>query len=452
MIALLIIKLKQISYRSRLLAGISVGVVFSLILINLLNGLNSNDKLAKFAGANTTFYLSVNLSSAEKSLAGLKVIDRLLADYQLTDFNRHWLKSNLGQVCLADNNNQSCFLLFDAAKSSKVRDYLVQKNIPYRRWGGIFAVADNQEKLKSLKTVWLFSPLKLQDKLNRPRDITVYLRPQTGNSPKTLKITSLAITKRGGLAWHGKFSGSTINLTGDQHSFPLWSWPLISVGQPPQTDNDADFILILSEPAKFFRQWYKTILSSLPKDYRLQEKITAQLKKSYGFDLADQFWFQLISEPLTIIAKSRSATGTDLLNDYDLALFLSAKSDLSVENAKKIETIMKKLVSRRQPQVKTIYLSDGTPVTELLSGGEPQESSSTDGKRVFANSDQSFTLFYSLQNGRLELGNNLLWRISPPPFNNDYLKINLQTFRTYVSPVLSDFNWLEAWGNKIKIY
>ncbi|MFA5124661.1 MAG: hypothetical protein WC473_02445 [Patescibacteria group bacterium] len=452
MIALLIVKLKQLSYRSRLLAGISVSFILLFILINLLNSLDSNDKLAKFVRPNATFYLSLNLSSAEKSFSGLKIIDRLLADYQLTDFNRHWLKSNLGQVCLVDNNNQFCFLLFDAKKISEVQDHLAQKNVPYRRFGKIFAIADNQEKLKSLKTNSLLSPLKLHDKLNRPRDITVYLRPQTGNSPKMLKIISLAVTNQGGLSWHGKLSGSAIDLVGDQYSFPLLSWPITSSKQLPKDENNADLIMVLSEPTKFWQEWYKTVSSSLPKDYQFQEKITAQLKKSYGFDLTDPLWSQLTDEPLMVMAKSRPASGEDLLNDYDWALFLSAESTLSATDTEKIGSIMKKLVSRRQPQAKTIYLSDGTPVMELLSGGEPRESSTEDGKHFFTNSDQSFVLFYSAKNDGLEAGNNLSWQTSWMLDDKDYLKINLQAFKIYVGPILTDFNWLEAKGNRVIIY
>ncbi|MFA6228406.1 MAG: hypothetical protein WC668_04475 [Patescibacteria group bacterium] len=452
MIALLIIKLKQISHRSRLLAGISVGVVFFLILINLLNGLNSNDKLVRFVRPNTTFYLSLNLSSAEKSLAGLKIIDRLLAGYQLTDLNRHWLKSNLGQICLADNNNQSCFLLFDARKTQEIQNYLAKKNIPYRRFGKTFAIADSREKLKSLRTNLLISPLKPHDKINRPRDITVYLRPQTGNSPKMLKIISLTTADRGGLSWHGKLSGPAISLIGDQSSFPLLSWPIISTEQLPKNRKDADLTLVLSEPIKFWQQWHKIISSSLPKDYQLQEKITAQLKKSYGFDPTDRLWSQLASQPLTIIAKSRSASGEDLLSGYDWSLFLSAGRVLSATDMEKIETMMKKLVSRRQPQVQTIYLSDGTPVAELLSGGEPQESSTDDGQRFFSNSDQSFILFYSTENDKLEMGNSLSWQPSRILDDKNYLKINLQAFKTYTNPVLADFNWLESRGNKVIIY
>lgn len=452
MFALLIIKLKQVSYRSRLLAGISVGFVLLLILAGLINGVNSNDRLAKFARSNTTFYLSLNLSSAEKSIAGLKIIDRLLATYQLPDFNRKWLKSNLGQVCLAENNNQSCFLLFDARKTKEVQNYLTQKNIPYRRFGQIFAVADNQEKLKSLKTNWLFSPLKTHDKINRSRDLVVYLRPQANNSTKTIKIISLAIAQHGGLAWHGKLSGSTINLTSDQLSFPLVSWPLLSLGSLPKTDGNADLVITLAEPIKFWQKWYQITSASLPKKYPLQEKITAQLKKSYGFNLTDPLWTELATKPLSLIARSRSSSAGDLLNDYDLTLFLSAPNNLSATDKGKIESIMKKLVSRRQPIDKNIYLSDGTPVTELLSGGTPQESLSNEGKKVFANSDQTFVLFEQIKQDKLELGNNPDWQISAPNTTANYLKINLQAFKTYVDPLLTDFNWLEANNNKIRIY
>jgi hypothetical protein len=97
-------------------------------------------------------------------------------------------------------------------------------------------------------------------------------------------------------------------------------------------------------------------------------------------------------------------------------------------------------------------LSDGTPVTELLSGGTPQESLTQDNKKVFSNSDQSFSLFYQLQQGELQLGNNPSWQISAPETTANYLKINLQAFKTYIDPLLTDFNWLEANNNKIRIY
>ena len=151
MFILLYLKSSSLNYRTRLLAGLSVLIVFFLIILMIIMRLFVFAEFSRYISLNTFFYLNYNRSIAD-NFYSLKIDETLLQSFRLAGLDRHWLGDELAVICDKYENHTQCGLIIQSPHQQQLEQYLASSTIIYRRLNNDTDIIGNNEPwLKAIK-------------------------------------------------------------------------------------------------------------------------------------------------------------------------------------------------------------------------------------------------------------------------------------------------------------
>ena len=329
MLAFLLIQYLHLNNRARRLVGISV--VFVLVFFGGLIYLNLDyfDRLNRYADKNSYFYFHLNRE--RDNFYQLKIINNLLANYRLDDFNQHWLGKELAFIC--QSRQDDCALILTTKAPQQLSAYLAAKRIPYKQLAsGDFAIASNATYLQKIKNH--HNPIlrqRYQSVLGKNSQLTLVIsQPQTESN--AAKLLNLAGVQRLKLFGHS-----------DNQGLYLTASTLPTAGvETAAAAPDCDIFL------------------------RFSGNNFNQLKKSFAIKYPALADLQLKDDlPLSFCAKKISAQG-DFFQSFAFTLDIQTPADEQLQS--QINELITQLSPLIQPTEKTFYLGGKDKITLLYPG------------------------------------------------------------------------------------
>ncbi len=423
MLSLLLIYFNKQNLRTRLLAGILVLAFIFVTVAAVGFRLFLYDPLAGYANSNTVFYLHLNLS-AKGNYYETKILDTLLADFQLADFDRHQLKDELAVSC-DQAPTAHCALIFFAKNKKQTETYFKNKHLAYQTSGfNTFFVTNNsttsQTHLKKAWSPWIYWQFHsglLKD------DLTLVLKQIS--RPRTFSQRLLTYFQPG-IRLSGNINNQGIVLK------PLSFTAVKADWQSDYTNiNQPQFDLLLNLPDT-------TKLNPLLLSY-LNNVNTSQAGAALDI---------LAQQPLTVAFNKIAATG-NILNDYQI--YLASTATLSSEQNSKITVVLQTIGAILQPLEKSLYLNDGSKITIL--SPNVALTGQTDGQSYKLPLNDRQTLFLESSSSGFSMGNDTTFKpqLATSSGNFGLIKISGLPEHNSLRNYLKEFSYLYFDNKKVII-
>jgi len=422
--------------KTRLLVGFSV---FGLIILSGYGiWLESKaDKLTRYTPADTVLYLWLDLNDTQKHWAGTKLLNNLLSNVGLKNFDRHLLNRQIAEICWPQNKVLACGLIIKVNDSQKAIAEFDTIKTPYKKIGPqTFLVAKNPDWLKSYsRQNNLLVSAKLQKKPWTNSPITLYLSA-TKNLPNDLaKTLSLSLANQKSLRLCGQAQGASLIFSPDyifrtDHLFP---------NTAPK--NQVDIIINAKQPQKAFTPLY---------NQEVLNNLRAMLASAYNINPASSLWLKLANEPQTIII-GRNNDSENILTAHTF-WWQVKNTDLNNEEKAELEKTFTTALARETPSIKTVSLTDGTTVAELFPDSSKVNRTEENNLINFQAAD--LRLSYENSNNKLTIYNSSTWLTDKNPLMpENYLFLRLPIIApNFLNSSFRDFDILEYNSNRLYFY
>jgi len=423
MFALLLIKFNQLSIRTRLLAGLSVGLILILLASIAYYKAFCYDDLSRYTSKNTQVYFHLDNRSTPDNFYKIKVTDALLKPFGLSDLNRHLIGSELAVVCDNFSNELDCGLIIQARQAAGVNKYLTDKHIVFRQLDpDIFIVSPRGNWLKTVKkSINPFRYLRYQSTVGHYGSLTMVFNQPSQLTDEISKASYLV-----GLNGSAKFSGAiansgiTIRTASLRNAFSFGSAKFSS-----ENSVSTSCDVFINSKNNSISKTLNSYIFSLFTGITSSTDATSFLNRHFG------------------LCMNKTGSTGDLIKDYDVLI----KSDQQLDDPdiKTLETILLNLASYSEPEIKTSYLNDGTKIIELKSAPENLSFINASGTRsIGLNGDKS--LYYSNTASGLIISDKIgLDKASEQKFSGDYLSVRINSMPAgQIKDILSAFSYLSA--------
>lgn len=448
MFSLLLIKFLKLNYHSRLLIILSIIFISCLLIITIFFNLSA-DHLVRYLPDDAVIYLWFNQKKLQKNWAGTKLINRLLSENGIEDIDQHLLSGQLAQVCFSPKGEIICGLLLETNNPQKLQNELAAKDINYKKLASkVLAVSSDKTWLTIIdKKNYHLLTIKLQPRLWRAGDLTLYLQHPSIISNQETKIISLILKNKKEIILCGETNNAQLLLT----TKCLWLTNLKPLNNNLPINNQSfDLIISAINLKTIITDW---LISINKFDQNLVNRFLQVLNNYYFIDIKSELEKKIIAAKQIIISKKLTTSENDFLKQYNFFWQLELP-DLSEEDLLRLEKIFSAILSQKNPKETTLYLNDGTKVIEILPN-ESQIKKEKNNDWTVLKTDNDFNLSYKYLNGVLSITNNY----QRGDFSNNFLiNDNFLYFKKDFYPklkifnLISDFNSLKYYNNFIEIY
>lgn len=439
----------RLNYRARLIVGFSVAaaLLFSVAAVSFAL---SADALAKYTPNETVFYVWMDADKLQLSWSGTKLIDRALQENGLSNIDKHLLGDQLAEACFSLEEKLACGLLLKVNDPKETERELSASGAAFKKLSRtVFAVSADPSWIdKASRRGSRILSVKLQKNPWRHGDITVYLKAPQSPKTQAAKILSLALGDNNEKIFCGESSGSKIILS--QRCF----W-LSNLSAPPVKQGlsrlQPDISLSLPRPQAIIDGWAKSLKNSSGEDGELLKRLEETLKNSYGLDTGSMFWLKVFDSPQVIAAKKTSAQ-SGFFSAYAFFWKISM-GELSLEQKNELEESLMTILAGQTPRESSIYLTDGTRVTELVPDKSQITRQETSGTTEISSPDGS-AFFYKTTGNSLIIANDEQWLEEgvAAELEEKYFNISISSLPSNaVSRLLSDFQNIEYRGKSLQI-
>lgn len=426
MFALLLIKFNQLAIRTRLMAGLSVGLIFIIILAASYYRIFLFDNLARYGSKNTEIYLHLDNRGVSDNFYKIKVTDAILKSFHINDLDRHLIGSELAIICDDYAAELDCGLIIQAKKPETLEKYLADKQIVFRSMNkNTIIIGADASWLKVIKKSYNpFRYLESQSAYGKFGAMTLILNQPAKMQNEIAKILHLSDLKNG-IKLNGAITGRGIIFK----SFGLAA-PFSSI-KSSLTDGLSDPVCDIMINSN--RGYQSKILSG----YILQ-----LFAGNYASALPNLTGKQFN------LCMDKTASSGNLIKDYDITIESSSKLDAAGIIA--LDKLLLNLAARSQPTAKTSYLNDGTKISELFAKPENFSFESASGTKSIKIND-SISINYSNSEAGLAVSNKIGIKTSGSdklPDNHISIRINVLP-KGQIKDILSEFSYLVATDNQI---
>jgi len=408
----------------------------------------SADRLVRYLPDDTVIYLWLNQKELQKNWAGFKLINRLLSENGLEDLDQHLLSGQLAQVCFSPKGEIVCGLLLETNQLQKLQNELAAKDINYKKLASkVLAVSSDKTWLTIInKKNYHLLAIKLQPRLWRAGDLTLYLQQPSIISNQETKIISLIVKNKQEIILCGKTNNAQLLLT----TKCWWLTNLKPLNNPPINNQSFDLIISVINLQAIITDWLISINNF---DQNLTNRFLQVLNNYYFIDIKSDLEKKIITAKQNIILSKKLTTSeNDFLKQYDFVWQLELPN-LSEEDLLRLEKIFSAILAQKNPKETNIYLNDGTKVIELLPN-ESQIKKEKNNEWTTLKTENDFNLSYKYLNGILSITNNYQRNdFSNILINDDFLYFKKDFFpKLKIFNLISDFNSLKYYNNFIEIY
>ncbi len=428
MFALALIKFNRLSIRTRLLAGLSVGLIFLLLISIIGYKIFCFDELSRYASIDTEVYLHLDNRDSADNFYRLKLTDSLLDKFKLTGLDRHWLGSEMAVICDNYSKNLVCGLVIQTNKPNNLRNYLTANHYEFIELSdNIYILGADAAWLKSIKASYNpFRYLSYQGEIGRYGALTIVI-----NRPFNLGDDLQQIFKLGNIKTSAKFSGTINNSEilikpeGLKNILPV-GLKNIKTLTPDNSNCDLQInskISAISSAFSIYLLNFATITAST---------ITPKMPNDY-FNLC----------------LNKTGSSGNLIADYDI-LWQSSKQ-LDSPKIQTLENELLNLATKNNPIEKTSYLDDGTRISELFPSDPASFSFQSASGTKFIKLNDTKNLYYSNSGAGLMISNNpglILQNYKQNTDQSIFLKLNSLP-SGQIKDIFSDFSFLTVIDNQI---
>ncbi|MFA5020886.1 MAG: hypothetical protein WC517_02375 [Patescibacteria group bacterium] len=426
MFALLLIKFNRYPLRTRLLAGLSVVLILTLLITAAYYRFRYYDRLSRFTSPNTIAYLHLDWRDMPENFYKIKLADAILEPFGLADIDRRLLQRESAVICDEYRNELVCGLIIQTDQINELQKYLVSEQINFKKLNSNSLIASqNDAWLKTVKRSFnFFRYFRYQSAVGRFSALTLAL-----NQPRLLNNELGRTLYLAGVEHFIKLNGSAAAAS---LVFEFDNW-LIAPFRSAKIKNTA------TVPAGC-----DIFISS--NDGIGAKPLTNYLGRLIAGPTAAETDFLI--QPFTACLRRTGSTG-NVLNDYGWTL--ASNQPIGPETEQKIEKLLLSLAARLQPRQKNLYLSDGTRVAELFLDNRNLSFVSATGTRaILLSAGQN--LYYATSSAGLLISNE--------PFGANFLNLS-EKYPNYASVkinslpqnqikrLLSEFSYLLASDKQI---
>lgn len=426
MFALLLIKFNQLAIRTRLMAGLSVGFIFVIVLAASYYRIFLFDDLARYGSKNTEIYLHLDNRGAPDNFYKIKVIDAILKSFHINDLDRHLIGSELAVLCDNYASEHDCGLIIQTKKTDALEKYLVDKQIVFRSMNkNTIIIGADTSWLKVIKKSYNpFRYLRNQSAYGKFGAMTLVLNQPINLQNEIAKILYLGNLKSS-IKLNGAITGQGIIFQSNGFSVP--------------------FASIKSSLPNGLSDWTCDIMINSADGYQskiLSGYILQLFAGNYTPALPD------LTGKRFNLCMNRVASSGDLLKDYDITI--KSSDELDAAGIIALEKLLLNLAARSQPTAKTSYLNDGTKISELFSRPENFSFESASGTKSIKIND-SISINYSNSESGLAISNKISMKApNMDKLPDDFIFIRINALpKGQVKDILSEFSYLAASDNQI---
>jgi hypothetical protein len=427
---------QQLPVRVRLAAVLTAGVVLLLIFSFSVWNQYFADTLAVYAPSDSVAYIHFSLPKIKQSARLEILLQNILADFALADVPISAIRREAALVVRPAGLGQDFYVLLRLNSPDQVKKILKEKNLP-------FIFLDRERILLGPAVGWrdfYFNQdlhRRLSGNFSFFSSLNIYLSRNFTSSDLALKILSgfnrpsggdlffSFVSRREGLKLAGHWEDKTAK---NQKSLILSARPY-------------DIFVAVDNFSRIFFAWQEKWRQLSPDDLIWWQKQLAGWQKSY--QLSDNLKNLFFSRPWLLVASVNGRQTDWPIVDYDWRLALDLDQPLTEDLKSELEQFLIMLLAWHWPQKKSVYLSDGTKITELKP--DPEQFSFTDisaGIRSCPTSDNQLSLWYKLTKEKLIISNNQrLLSEDISPADSNYLKI-----KTGFLPAVDFWRWLAVFN------
>ncbi len=414
MLTLIFLFYQRLSFRTRLIAGISVLAIITIIFGSIIIYQEVLTGLHRYTNNQTVFYLELNLKKND-NLYGSIIINRLLADFELINLDRNLLTNNLALSCDSANRLFKCQLIFKTNSPSSVVEFLTEQEINFSKLSkNTFVIGRNLDNIKKN-----YNPL-------------VYLNYKTWfNNPAILIITKQPTNLFSKPEKLLKQLDKNLKLTGvtSENNLKLKTIGLSNIFYRKNTQelenlNYYDFFFNSQNQ----KNWLPKILNSVTL------KKTEEIKK-----------LNQLNSDLTIILKQK-VSSSKTIKDYDF--FIKLETEISEDNQEALKELLLELAQLFNPLQEIKIFSNNDRLILLKKNNNLNVKSIEGLNFIELSNDQR--LFIEITDRYLTLTNQFYFQVENE-MPRDYIFINLKTLsdNNFFNHLLTDFQTLEVINNQL---
>ncbi|NCN07894.1 hypothetical protein GW933_04420 [Candidatus Falkowbacteria bacterium] len=409
-------KSKNISRRSKVIALSVVGGVFILVSLLAIWQRNFADTLINYVASDVNFYVHFSRPKINSSNKIDGLLDKILFNFGLPGYESLDIDREVSIVGRLDNNVMKYGVIFKTDRPSRVKKILKSNNIEYKTLSyNRFLVADSnwlnvytpdQKNIIKSSIVKRFHPFS---------SINIYASKLFLGSGDDLNlgITQLLLrNENSDIILSFKAKGDGLRLYYGGISSVVGSYSAFEV-KNLKDKIDGDIVFLTTNFSDLLNNWKNNLQTTSSSDYQsfIDSKLAVILNTYLPIDSHNVF----------VLANKKADNSGWLFGDYDFYVV--------VENiySGKIEEILKTIMANRYPVAKSVYLSDGTRVLELLPDISQFSFLDRNGVMYLDSPDNQFKLMYKSVDNKIIISNNeylmnqnWLDRLE----NGNYLKFN----------------------------
>lgn len=422
MLSLIFLYFRKQDYRTRLLAGVSVLAMAIAIFALAFFKFFIYSPLARYASADTVFYLHLKLSK-QGNYYQTGIINSIADHFQLENFDHHYPKKEIAVICGKDPAD--CHFIFFAENKKISERYFQENKISYKLSdGNVFFIPLSRKEQAKPKKTW--NPL-------------VYLRYQ-GWSPANDMILSLSQNRQpqtadqkilafmdNGTRLAGRTSNQGIIMGAKGVSISNADWQKIN----EKIERNQFDILINLTPKSHFNESLANYLDSFK---MIQGGQTMQLLSQAGFSL---------------FMNRNNSDSQNLLDSY--AIFMNLHNIPSADSLERLKSTISGISASILPREKNLYLNDGTKVT-ILSYAEKLPLIQS-GEYLESPIGNDSNIFLKLATSTVSIGNDRNFQPTTEDKGSDYclIKISRLPALNPIRKYLENFSFLYFDQQKIII-
>jgi len=414
-------KLKNISWRGRIIALSAVGGVFVFLSLFSIWQRNFTDTLLNYVPNEAVFYAHFsrpkinNLSQFDKLLA------KVLADFGLTDLTALNIDREMAVVGRLEGEQINYNLLIKTDRPSQAKKALESAGLAYKFLANNkIVIADKDQLANYQKNRNNSVKSTAQKRFYSLSSINLYISPEFFR----LEADDLFLNFIFGLLKNDN-SDLVLNFRAQRDGLKvLTGWLSSAVGaldtfpvHPPKEKIAGDLVLAAADLKSVLGNWQNNLKNISPSDYDIFSDgewgtyLNTYLPGETGLSAP-------AGQVLLSVRKNRNNSNW-LIGDYDFYLVIEKYYPA------KVEEILKILMANHYPSVKNVYLSDGTKVTELTPEIKRWNFLEKNGANYLYSPDSQFKLIYQSLANNVIITNSeeLLFQNWPQPDFN-YLRFN----------------------------
>jgi hypothetical protein len=410
-------KLKNISRRGRIISLSVVGGVFVLFLLISIWSRNFADTLIQYVPDNSSLYIHFSRPKIKDSKNIDSILSKILSDVGIDNFKSLDIAREVAVVGQLTGESINYGLIIKTNRPARAKEVIEKAELSYKFLSPTkIAIADEnllsdyksnneniiakklKRKFSSLNTVSFYADEKIIEKYKDDLLLGfIYNFSKNENSDLLLNIQ----------AENQGFKIFSKNISRSVSGFDHFEVKAPDVGV------DGDFVLSVSNLSILLRSWQDNLrnISEYDSDIFESSFLNKYLTKYLNKDI----------EKLDLVVRKNSNNTGNLFFDFDFY----ASFDGVLEET--VKSVLKEIMAFEYPIIKSVYLSDGTRVRELVPDPDQFEFISLDslsGVYTLTSVDSNIVFMYKIEGGRAIVTNNREFINNNIDFGENYLKFN----------------------------